>query len=125
MPILPRFLLRRLLRQQKPRLRRLKKLWLRLIRNKPNVNKLWWSDLTRFACPLAVSASSYPCVLLKFTSVNMLLLNYLYFCDAVEKLGEVWNFGKEVPKTLCWTRWMCWSQTGSLLEMSSSKLAMF
>jgi hypothetical protein len=37
---LPEFLLTRLLRQQKLGLRRLKKLWLRLLRNKPNRNKL-------------------------------------------------------------------------------------
>jgi hypothetical protein len=39
-PTPPKFLLTRLLRQQKPRLRKLKKLWLRLLRNKPNVKKL-------------------------------------------------------------------------------------
>jgi hypothetical protein len=63
--------------------------------------------------------------LAKGTSVDMLLLTYLYFCDAAEKLGEVWKLRKKMPKIIFWTRWRCWSQTGGLLEMSSSKLAMF
>jgi hypothetical protein len=47
-------------KEAEPRLRRLKKLWLRLIRNKPSRNKLWLSDLTRFPHLLAVSPSSCP-----------------------------------------------------------------
>jgi hypothetical protein len=55
--MLSKFLLTRLLRQQKPRLRRLKKLWLRLLRNKPNMKKLWWNDWTRFVRLWAVDVS--------------------------------------------------------------------
>jgi hypothetical protein len=40
----------------------------------------------------------------------------------LEKYG---NFGKKVSKTLCWTRWRFWNQTGGLLEMSSNELVMF
>jgi hypothetical protein len=36
--------------------------------------------------------------LAKVTSVDMLLLAYLYFCDAVEKLGEVWKLRQESAK---------------------------
>jgi hypothetical protein len=42
--------------------------------------------------------------------------------------GETWRSvetsARKCQRPLCWTRWMCWSQTGSLLEMSSSELAM-
>jgi hypothetical protein len=34
----------------------------------------------------------------EITSIDMLLLAYLYFCDAVEKLGEVWKLWKESAK---------------------------
>jgi hypothetical protein len=34
----------------------------------------------------------------KLTSVDMLLLAYLYFCDAEEKLGEVWKLRQERAK---------------------------
>jgi ABC-type transport system involved in cytochrome bd biosynthesis fused ATPase/permease subunit len=36
--------------------------------------------------------------LAKVTSVNMLLLTYLYFCDAAEKPGEVWKLRQESAK---------------------------
>jgi hypothetical protein len=35
------------------------------------------------------------------------------------------DFGKEILMTLFWIQWTCWNQTGSLLGMSFSKLAMF
>jgi hypothetical protein len=36
--------------------------------------------------------------LAKVPSVDMLLLAYLYFCDAAEKLGEVWKLWQESAK---------------------------
>jgi hypothetical protein len=36
--------------------------------------------------------------LAKVTPIDMLLLTYLYFCDAVEKLGEVWKLWQESAK---------------------------
>jgi Flp pilus assembly protein TadB len=36
--------------------------------------------------------------LAKVRSVDMLLLTYLYFCDATEKLGEVWKLRQESAK---------------------------
>jgi hypothetical protein len=36
--------------------------------------------------------------LAKVTSIDMLLFAYLYFCDAAEKLGEVWKLRLESAK---------------------------
>jgi hypothetical protein len=55
----------------------------------------------------------------------MLLLTYLYFCDAVEKLGEVWKLWQESATDPLLDEVDFFSQTGGLLEMSSSELAMF
>jgi hypothetical protein len=47
---------------------------------------------------ICMSVGSKCLYLAKVTSVDMLLLAYLYFCDAAEKLGEVWKLWQESAK---------------------------
>jgi hypothetical protein len=61
----------------------------------------------------------------ELTSIDMLLLAYLYFCDAAEKLGEVWKLQEESVEDPLLDAVDVLSRTGSLLEMSFSKIAMF
>jgi hypothetical protein len=92
-PMLPRFLQRGLPSQQKPGLKRLKKLWLMLVRSWSSESNPWLSTLTRFPPPLAVSILSCPEIFAEFFFALLIrvCLSYLYFCDAAEKLGEVWR----------------------------------
>jgi hypothetical protein len=81
--------------------KRLRKLWLRLLRSNPTVKELSLRNLMRFVCLLAVSSSSCLCVLLK---LYLLTCFSWLTCTSVmqqSKLERSGNFGSKVPKTLC------------------------
>jgi hypothetical protein len=73
---------------------------------------------------VAVSSSSCLYVLLKLYLLTC--FSWLTCISVMQQsnLERSRKFGLKVPKTICWTRLTCWSQTGGLFETSFSELAM-
>jgi hypothetical protein len=61
----------------------------------------------------------------KVTSVDMLCFAYLYFCDSVEKLGEVWKLRQESAKDPLLDAVEVLESNWRLARVSFNELAMF
>jgi hypothetical protein len=122
---LPKLLLKKPRRQQRPRLARLRRLNLRSPRNSLLTKELSWNDWMQLLHLLAVSSLACLYILLYMYLLTFLCWLTCFFAMQQINSEKLWNFTLNVPKILCWTRLTSWNWTGGLFEISSSGLTMY